>query len=199
MPGTQCPSAAQHARQAAAHAACVRRVVEDACNNGDLAILDALLVPSARSNAAGDSEWLPLREGLAAFRVAVPDARWSIVDQVAEGDMVMTHLAVQGTFAGPLVGLARPGRPATLTGVAISRFAEERLVDLRLQADLLGFLQQLGVMPPLALDRAVTVAQVLRAAALLDEPVGATSGGHAAAPGRAMGTEISPLGQQEAI
>ena len=80
---------------------------------------------------------------------------------------MVTRLVVQGTFSGPLLGLARPGRPATLSGVAISRFAQGRLVDLWLQADLLGFLMQLGVLPQLDLARAVAMAQVARAGARL--------------------------------
>jgi hypothetical protein len=84
---------------------------------------------------------------------------------------VVTRLVVQGTFAGALLGLAPPGRPATLTGVAISRFARGLLVDLWLQADLLGLLQQLAVLPPLELAQAVAMAQVARAGALLaDQP-----------------------------
>ena len=89
------------------------------------------------------------------------------MEQIAQGETVVTRLMVQGTFSGPLVGLAPPGRPATLTGVAISRFAQGRLVDLWLQADLLGLLVQLGVLPPLDLARAVAMAQVARAGALL--------------------------------
>src|SRR2546423_7644568 len=73
-----------------------------------------------------------------AGRPAVPEARWTIVEEVVQGDTVVTRLSVQGTFAGPVVGRAPPGRPATVTGVAISRFAQERLVEVWLQADLLG-------------------------------------------------------------
>ena len=167
MPGTRRASVAQQARRAAAHASSVRRVVEEACNNGNLAVIDALLPPPTGVDAAEDPEWLRVRQGLAAFRDAVPDARWTIVELVAAGDTVVTRLTVHGTFAGPLVGLAPPGRPATLTGVAISRFVDALLVDLWLQADLLGLLQQLGVMPHLELDKAVAVAQVLRAGTLM--------------------------------
>src|ERR671939_237607 len=172
MPSKRRTTPTQQARQAAAHAARVRRVVEEACNNGDLAVLEALLPPPTGVDAAEDPEWLQVRQGLAAFRDAVPDARWTIVEQIAAGDTVVTRLAVQGTFAGPLVGLAPPGRPATLTGVAISRFAQGRLVDLWLQADLLGLLVQLGVLPPLDLAQALAMAQVARAGAVLaGEPV----------------------------
>src|SRR5439155_14062928 len=107
----------------------------------------------------------PLRDALAAFRETVPDARWTIAEQITQGDTVVTRLSVQGTFSGPLVGLAPPGRPATVTGVAICRFAQGRLVGLWLQADLLGLLVQLGVLPPLGLAQALAMARVLRAGA----------------------------------
>ena len=167
--GTPHTPPASRVRRAGTHAAQVVRVVEEACNNGNLAALDALLPhPGPTDPAAGDGSLLArLPELLAAFRVAVPDARWTVVEQVAEGGTVITLLSVSGTFSGALVRLAPPGRPATVAGVLISHFAAGRLVDLRLQADLLGLLQQLGVLPPLDLARAVTMAQVLRAGALL--------------------------------
>src|SRR2546428_729345 len=76
----------------------------------------------------------PLRAPRAAFRGGVPDAGWTIGEQIAQGTTVVTRLGVRGTFSGPLLGLAPPGRPATLTGVAICRFARGRLVELWLQA-----------------------------------------------------------------
>lgn len=158
-------------RRRAAPAALLCRLIEEACNQGDLTILDALLPP-----AGGADDVTPLgrlREYLAAFRTAVPDARWTIIEQIAGPEAVMLRLQVQGTFSGPLLGLAPPGRPASLTGVVISRFSAGRLVALWLQADLLDLLQQLEVLPPLALTQALTMARVLHAGTLL-----------AAAPGR---------------
>jgi hypothetical protein len=151
-------------------AARARLLVEEACNKGNFSILDEVLAPPTRPTKeppaeAGDPA--RLRPLLAAFRAAVPDAHWTIVEQVSQGNRVVTRLSVQGTFSGPLVGLVPPGRPATLSGVAICRFARGRLVALWLQADLLGFLQQLGVLPPLSLTQAVTMAQVLHAGLLL--------------------------------
>lgn len=158
---TNAPRATQ-ARPATPHAAWITRLVEVACNEGNLAILDEIPLPAGGEDT---SSLLSLRERLAAFRAAVPDARWTIVEQITEGETVVTRLSVQGTFSGPLVGLAPPGRAATLTGVAIGRFSAGRLVELWLQADLLGFLQQLDVLPPLRLAQAVTLAQVLKVGA----------------------------------
>lgn len=167
MPSAPRTTHARMARQAAAHAAAIIRLVEEACNNGNLAILDEVVAPPRGVGATGTTAPLPLRQQLAAFRAAVPDAHWTIVQQVAAGDTVVARLSVQGTYSGPLVGLAPPGRAATLTGVAFGRFSEGRLVELWLQTDLLGFLQQIEVLPPLRLAQAVTLAQVLQAGALL--------------------------------
>jgi predicted ester cyclase len=152
--------------------------VEEACNRGDLAVLDELSTsPTHLGRLDQPGQWPEatpgapvrrrLRELLLAFRGSVPDARWTVLEQVAAGGTVVTRLAVQGNFSGPLLRLAPPGRPATLTGVAICRFERGRLVEVWLQADLLGLLQQLGVLPPLSLTQAVTMAQVLHAGTLL--------------------------------
>src|SRR5438552_14585238 len=57
-------------------AARVRRLVDEACNNGNLAVLDAVLAPVTGTADAPAGARLP--ELLAAFRAAVPDARWTI-------------------------------------------------------------------------------------------------------------------------
>lgn len=194
MPTTRRPTAAQRERCAAANAALVRRLVEEACNRGDLAVLDAVLAASTHCNSRdphgprpGADSGAPvgrLPALLAAFRAAVPDAHWTILEQVAQGETVVTRLEVRGSFSGPLLRLAPPGRPAVLTGVAIGRFAAARLVALWLQADLLGLLEQLDVMPPLDLAQTVTMAQVLHAGAPLAgaPPPRAPPLGHGAGP-----------------
>jgi len=149
-------------------AACLARVVEEACNQGRLGILDAVLPPrrpADTADGAAEPAWVHLPELLAAFRDAVPDARWTIVAQVSEGETVVTRIRVAGSFSGLLLGLAPPGRPATLTGVAICRFADGHLQDLWLQADLLGLLEQLDVLPPLGLTQAAAKARVRQAGA----------------------------------
>ena len=167
MGGPRRTAAATRAWRDDTPAALVRHLVEEACNRGNLAALEEVLPPPRPTDPAAADGWAgpPLRDALAAFRETVPDARWTIAEQITQGDTVVTRLSVQGTFSGPLVGLAPPGRPATVTGVAICRFAQGRLVGLWLQADLLGLLVQLGVLPPLGLAQALAMARVLRAGA----------------------------------
>jgi predicted ester cyclase len=140
----------------------VRLLVDEACNGGNIAALERVL--AAPAHTVGARLQLPqhLPKLLVDFRAAVPDARWTIEEQIAQGEAVVTRLSVEGTFSGPLLGLAPPGRPAIVTGVAISRFVSGYLVGLWLQADLLGLLLQLGVLPPLDLAQAVALAQIDR-------------------------------------
>jgi predicted ester cyclase len=145
----------------------VRRLVDEACNAGNLSALEQALADPAHPIGAEPQLPQHLPRLLAAFRAAVPDARWTIEEQIAQGEAVATRLSVTGTFSGPLLGLAPPGRPATLTGVMISRFAGGCLVGLWLQADLLGLLLQVGVLPPLDLVQAVAMAQVARVGGLM--------------------------------
>lgn len=137
----------------------VRRVVIEAGNQGSFAVFDELL--AAGYPTSGPIEHV--RELVTGFRAAVPDAHWTIEEQIAQGETVMTRLCVEGWFSGPLLGLAPPGRWACVTGIVITRFADGRLVDLWLHADLLGLLCQLGVMPQLDLCQALTMARVVRA------------------------------------
>lgn len=143
-----------------AHKECVRRLVEEGCAAGNLGVLDEAFAPSSPA-----VERLKLL--LELVHIAVPDARWTIEEQIAEGDTVVTRLCVEGVQRGPLLGIAATGRAAALRGVVFSRFASGRIVGGWAQADLLGLLQQLGVMPELEVHSAVAVARMARASATL--------------------------------
>ena len=148
------------------NAGMVRRLIQEACNAGNLDILDAVLVPDYDApdpSVPGSSGWERIKQALRLFRAAVPDARWTVVEQVAAGDTVVTCLRVQGTHRGGLWGIAPTGREATVTGVLICRFARGRVAACWAQADLLGLLCQLGVLPAMDLERVVAVARVLQA------------------------------------
>jgi len=159
----------------------VRRLMEEVCNGRNLAVLHELVGAATRDR---------LSRLLLDFWSAVPDAQWTIEHQLSQGDTVMTRLSISGTFSGSLLGLARPGRFATLSGVAIGRFDRGCLEELWVQADLLGLLQQLGVLPSLDLAQAVTMAQVLRAG---NSCVGAVIG-----PGRAGNAQPQPSSSVQA-
>ena len=161
MPPTEADTAAQRARRKAL----VRQLVEEGVNQGHLEIVEAVLAPTCRAPLPDGSGPQSIKELLGLYRRAVPDAQWTIEEQIAEGDTVVTRFTARGTHQGPLWGLPATGRWVQVRGVLISRCRGEAIVAQWGQADLLALLQQLGVMPPLALDKAVVVERVLRASA----------------------------------
>lgn len=91
------------------------------------------------------------REGLKqAFKIfweATPGYH-HIEEQIAEGDKVVTRLTSYGKHEGDLPGAPRTGNDLKMTSITIHRIADGRLVEKWAEKDVLGFLIQIGVMPP---------------------------------------------------
>ena len=92
------------------------------------------------------------REGVKqAFRLfweATPGTH-EIEDQIAEGDKVVTRLTARGVHKGDLPGIPATSNPVTMTATVVHRIENGRLTEKWSDKDVLGFLQQLGVIPPL--------------------------------------------------
>jgi len=94
---------------------------------------------------------------------AFPDIHYSLLDLLAEGDRVAARWQWRGTFRAPFRGFAPNQAVVTDAGMAIFKLAGGRITSVELQTDRLGFLQQLGVVAPLATLRAPPVLEVRRA------------------------------------
>jgi steroid delta-isomerase-like uncharacterized protein len=86
-----------------------------------------------------------LKQGFRWFSQATPGYH-RIEDQIAEGDKVVTRLTAIGTHEGDLPGAPRTGNKLEMTAIVIHRIADGKLVEKWSNKDVLGFLQQLGVM-----------------------------------------------------
>jgi steroid delta-isomerase-like uncharacterized protein len=88
-----------------------------------------------------------VKDFIAAYRAAFPDANSTVEDQVAEGDRVVTRWRARGTHAGPLGGMPPTGRPFDIAGMTIERLAEGRIAEIWVARDELGLMRQLGAIP----------------------------------------------------
>ena len=92
----------------------------------------------------------PGREGVKqSFRIfweATPGYH-RIEDQIAEGDRVVTRMTSIGKHTGDLPGAPATGNDLTMTSITIHRIANGKLVEKWSEKDVMGFLQQIGVMP----------------------------------------------------
>ena len=131
--------------------ALVRRFYEE-IDKGNVDALDELVaVDYLDHNPPPFPGLRPGREGLKQsfklFMVATPGYH-RIEDQIAEGDKVVTRLTSFGKHDGDLPGAPRTGNDMKMTSITIHRIADGKLAEKWAEKDVLGFLQQIGVMPP---------------------------------------------------
>jgi steroid delta-isomerase-like uncharacterized protein len=126
------------------------RIVEEALNRGDQAVIDELVAPDFVDHA--NPPGLPhgpegFKVALTLFRSAFPDMHVTVEDHVAEGDRVARRMTIQGTHRGDLFGIPPTGKPMATTGIHLVRLAGGKLVEHWGINDDVGMLQQLGVVP----------------------------------------------------
>jgi predicted ester cyclase len=83
----------------------------------------------------------------AMFKAAFPDMRVTIEEEIAEGDKVATRGYFSGTHKGEFMGIPPTGKTIKVGYIDIWRVANGRGKDNWVQMDMLGLMQQLGVVP----------------------------------------------------
>ncbi len=126
------------------------RGFEEVWNQGNLDVVDEIYAIDYVGYMPGSLE-IQGTEGFRQFvnmyRTAFPDIKFTIEDQIAEGDKVVTRWTGTGTLKGELMGIPPTGVQVTSTGIDILRFAGGKIVEVWVNMDDLGMLQQLGVVP----------------------------------------------------
>jgi steroid delta-isomerase-like uncharacterized protein len=88
-----------------------------------------------------------LKETLTHIRQAFPDLHWSVEEQLAEDNSVLTRFIWSGTHQGEFLGIPATNRVVRVWGMVIDRFEGQRVKSTRILLDTLSLLQQLGVVP----------------------------------------------------
>jgi predicted ester cyclase len=131
--------------------AVVRRVFDEVLGGGDLAVVDDLFTAGYHDHDPANDEDTRgpegVKEEIGGYRAAMPDMRFTIGDQVAEGDRVATRFSFEGTHQGELLGVAPTGDPVSLSGIVIHRLVDGRIAEGHWNWDTLGLLRQIGAIP----------------------------------------------------
>ena len=124
-----------------------RRVIEEIFNKQNPALADELIDANFIDHGMGFKGPEGFKQFVTTFITGFPDIRLTIDDMVAEGDKVALRLTAQGTHKGDFMGIAPTGKHITASGVLIQRIAGNKVAEGWLVNDVLGIMQQLGVVP----------------------------------------------------
>ena len=131
-----------------------RRLIEEAFGQGNLQIVEEVLDPDFvcydPNSEAGEVRGANnIKQEIEYFRQAVPDLTYTVEDQLAEGDKVVTRYTASGTHQGEFFGVAPTGKRIEMSGIQIDRFDEEngKMVEEWPEYDLLGAMKQMGAIP----------------------------------------------------
>jgi len=129
-----------------------RRAIEEVMNKGNLSLADELVDANYIGHAPGMPDFKGpegFRQYMTMMRTAFPDIHLTVEDTVAEGDKVVNRYTGWGTHKGELMGIAPTGKQITIAGMVISRYVGGKQVEAWVSSDLLGMMQQMGVVPPM--------------------------------------------------
>jgi steroid delta-isomerase-like uncharacterized protein len=128
----------------------VRRFFQVGPSKGDLVAADSLLAPEFSLHTP-----LPtpgpgieaMNNVITACRAAFHGLQVTIDDMMAEGDKVTCRFTARGVHNGEFMGIPPTGKKIAMTGIEIFRVRDGKIAELWGEANLMGLMQQLGILP----------------------------------------------------
>lgn len=124
----------------------------DAFEANDQNAFKELLAPDFAAYVPGKSEQMDretfLRQVIGGFSASFSDQKYTVEFQIAEEDRVATLATWRGVHTGDFQGHPPTGNEISVSGIAIDRIRDGKIVEHWARHDQLDFLQQLGLMPP---------------------------------------------------
>jgi predicted ester cyclase len=133
--------------------ALVRSLYEDCINGRDLDRLDTLIAPDF-TGARGERGLREFRATIEAVLTGFPGVRFEVHDLIGEDDRVAVRWTFRAVHGGRFAGIQPSNAEVTQEGNVIYQLRDGQIVRAWLQADRLGVLQQIGVVPRAFADSA---------------------------------------------
>jgi steroid delta-isomerase-like uncharacterized protein len=124
-------------------------------NSGDFGAVDELIHPDyVDYSVPGQVFHGPdgFRTLIGIFRTAFPDLHVTVEDLIVEGDLAAWRSTTTGTHQGELAGVPIPptGKAVSFESYNLGRIQDGKAIEHRALLDMLGLLQQLGVIQEMA-------------------------------------------------
>lgn len=130
--------------------ALLRRLFEEGLNQNNPGVFDELLAPNfvvydPPPGMSSDREGF--RQLIEMFRAAFPDLHVTFEAEFADGDYVIHRGYTTGTHKGELMGIPPTGKQVKIKSLDIWHVVNGKAVENWVQLDMLGLMEQLGVIP----------------------------------------------------
>lgn len=130
--------------------AVIQQLVDGFWNQGDESVLDQLFAENMQDHNVRPgvpAGRVGLKQTITGVRAAFTDSHLSLEDAVVDGGKIAWRWTFSGTHTGVLMGIPATGKQIAFSGITIDRIANGQIVERWAQIDMLGMMQQLGVIP----------------------------------------------------
>ena len=135
------------------------RFVGEVVNQGNLEAVAELIAPNYVNYNFPSVERRPgsidptrgpegVKDLISTFRMAFPDMRMTPEEVFAEGDTVIGRGVWEGTHQGVFQAITTTNAQVRVSYIDIWRIEAGKFVETWMQMDMLGLMQQVGVVPP---------------------------------------------------
>ena len=131
-----------------ANKAVVRRLFDECLNQHNPDLYPELFSNVAyRTPLFGELRNEEHRQFLLSLLAGFRDACWTIEDQFAEDNAVVTRWTFVGTQTGTFMGIDATGKELRTSGISIHRIVAGKIAEEWAEWDTLGVMQQWGLLP----------------------------------------------------
>jgi len=141
------PAAAQ-SKSTEVNKAIARRVFEEILSQGKFQVADEIYSQDfVNHGLTTNADLRKDQDAARGWRQAFPDGKMTVVQEIAEGDLVAVLWVGTSTNTGEGNGLPATGKSAKIRGITIWRIVKGKIVEEWSAWDQLAVLKQLGLIP----------------------------------------------------
>lgn len=134
----------------------VTRFVEELWNERKLEVADTIFDEDCHTHQLqSGAPVIAAPRGPAAVKAHVtdwlsgfPDLKFTVEQMFADGDRVLSQLAMDGTQTGQWMGIPPTGKHVNIRMITIHRIRRGKIIEDWVLVESLGLLQELGALPP---------------------------------------------------
>ena len=132
-----------------AQKALVRRFIDEVFLKGDFSAVDELMTDDfiSHTSGPGGSGKDGMKETIKRVSAGLSDPSMKIEDMIVEDDRVVVRLTGHAVQTGEFMGMPPSGKSYTIGEIHIFRIRDGKVAEHWHQADFLGMMRQLGMMP----------------------------------------------------